>query len=238
MKYLFVCISIIFILFGVTATTNQHQSSCLAIQQLFIKIRDGKIPMAAAIQELKKLLVKLEQQQPNSTPTLVFPIKGYNCSAIGGKNGSGFIPKGYSFFDGNKHKGHPAHDIFIRDSNQDCLDDKTHLPVPVVSVSNGIVISAENTWADTSLLRGGNYIWIYSPQHHSLFYYAHQSTVTVAVGDVVKAGQTIGYVGRSGLNANKKRSPTHLHFMQLKISPQYQPYPVNPFSALCNNKPS
>lgn len=238
MKYHLLCISTILLLCAFSVTPQNQKPSCLALQQLFIKIRDGKTPKATAIQELKKLLVKLEQQQPDSTPTFVFPIKGYNCAAIGGKNGSGFKPLGYSFFDGNKHKGHPAHDIFIWDSNQDCLDDKTHLPVPVVSVSNGIVISAENTWADTSLLRGGNYIWIYSPQHHSLFYYAHQSTVTVAVGDVVKAGQTIGYVGRSGLNANKKRSPTHLHFMQLKISPQYQPYPVNPFSALCNNKSS
>jgi len=37
----------------------------------------------------------------------------------------------------------------------------------------------------------------------------------VALGDMVKAGDTIALLGRTGKNAWPKRSPTHLHFMCL-----------------------
>ena len=61
-----------------------------------------------------------------------FPIAGYNALNIGGENGNGYIASGYDYFDGNKHGGHPAQDIFIHDSNQDCKDDLTQKPVCVL----------------------------------------------------------------------------------------------------------
>jgi murein DD-endopeptidase MepM/ murein hydrolase activator NlpD len=51
--------------------------------------------------------------------------------------------------------------------------------------------------------------------------------VIESVGDVIKSNQVIAKVGRTGLNAYKKRSPTHLHFMVLKLNSNYYPQPIN-----------
>ena len=67
-------------------------------------------------------------------------------------------------------------------------------------------------------MRGGRYLWIYDPGNDLLIYYAHNQRLLVAVGTVVKAGDAIATVGRSGYNAAKQRSPTHLHLTALKIA--------------------
>jgi murein DD-endopeptidase MepM/ murein hydrolase activator NlpD len=85
------------------------------------------------------------------------------------------------------------------------------MPVEVLSNSGGIVVGVEKSWEDKSDLRGGKYIWIYAPSSKILFYYAHNSEVKVNTGDV------IAFVGRTGLNAFNKLSPTHLHLMCLKL---------------------
>jgi hypothetical protein len=69
----------------------------------------------------------------------------------------------------------------------------------------------------------GYYIWIYAPEENALFYYAHNNEVLVNVGQIVNAGDTIATVGRTGLNAFKKRSPTHLHFMKLVLDKEFYP---------------
>ena len=56
---------------------------------------------------------------------VTFHDRGYGPGSIGGVRGSGFRPKGYDFYDGNRHGGHPAHDIFVQDADQDALDDAT-----------------------------------------------------------------------------------------------------------------
>jgi hypothetical protein len=177
-----------------------------------------------------------------------FPLKGYNYHAIGG-NGDGYSDKGYRYLDGNKHGAHPAHDIFIADKNQDCIDDHTHKPVDVLAVDFGIVIACSNSWDTTSNLRGGKYIWIYhyqtttvttlknqtsSPITSSvgiLTYYAHNNAIFVKPGDTVKPGQKIAEVGRTGYNAYKKRSPTHLHFSAFHLVDDL-PVPFNPYQQL------
>ncbi len=233
MKHALLLITFLLCFSAFTQNNNNHRATCVSINQLITKIRDGQIELLQAQAAFKNLMIQLVQKSSLKQQQMVFPVQGYQCQAIGGKQGNGFKPVGYSFFDGNKHKGHPAHDIFIIDKNQDCIDDKTGKQVAVVSVSDGIVVGLDTTWKSNSLLRGGKYIWIYSRAYHSLFYYAHLSKAMVGIGDVIKAGQPIGYVGRTGLNAYKKRSPTHLHFMQLKINNQYIPKPSNPFSLLC-----
>jgi len=47
----------------------------------------------------------------------------------------------------------------------------------------------------------------------------------------VQAGETLGRLGRTGLNAYKKRSPTHLHLMVLSYR-QGEMVPYNPWSEL------
>lgn len=164
-------------------------------------------------------------------PGLFFPLMGYGPNAIGGRNGNGYRIEGYDFFDGNRHKGHPGHDIFIRDRNQDGLDDTTGKPVLVIAASSGITVSIHLGWAPSSPVRGGNYVWVYDPLTGRYFYYAHLSDVLVGVGQIISKGEPLGTVGRTGVNAYKKRSPTHLHFTVHESRDGY-PRPVNPYAEL------
>jgi len=211
---------------------------CLEFNTLNNKIRDSLIYKEDAYSEFQILIPKLKQYYYKSggkdyeEATWCFPVQGYNSKFIGGKNGSGYLPLKFDYLDGNNHSGHPAHDIFIYDSNQDCVDDRTKKEVNVLSMSGGIVIACDSVWKSTSDLRGGNYIWIYDPASNSIFYYAHNNRIFVAPCSFVEPGERIATVGRTGLNAYKKRSPTHLHFMQLKLDDKLYPRPVNCYKKL------
>ncbi len=160
-----------------------------------------------------------------------FPIEGYGIEDVGGTNGDGFVPNRYNFLQGNNHRGHPAHDIFIWDDNQDGLDDGTRKPVYVLAMTEGIVLATREDWTAGDTLRGGNYVMIYNPNRDRYYYYAHNNTVLVHVGDTVKAGQRISTVGRTGLNAARKGSQTHLHLMVLQITDE-KGKPVNYYNEL------
>jgi len=203
---------------------------------LYLKIRDSEISKEEALTKLKSLELLLKNhnmKSPNrkSEDRLGFPLKGYGPSAIGGKGGSGYQPEGYDFFDGNRHKGHPGHDIFIRDKNQDGLDDVNGRPIEVISVSSGIVVSANLNWEPSSPIRGGNYVWIYDPIKSRYYYYAHLNEIFVSVGQIVSKADRLGTLGRTGVKAYLKRSPTHLHFVVHHSVAGY-PKPINPYSEL------
>ena len=203
---------------------------------LYPKIRDGLIAKEEAQAELKTLETSLREVYLRNGGTrddggLAFPVMGYTPTSIGGKRGSGYQARGYDFFDGNRHKGHPGHDIFIRDKNQDGLDDVTGKPVIVISASSGIVVSLNREWEPSSPIRGGNYIWIYDPVKSRYFYYAHLDEVSVRIGQIVSQGGQLGTVGRTGVNAYPKRSPTHLHFT-IHPSGDGYPKPIDPYSEL------
>jgi len=203
---------------------------------LYPKIRERLISKEEAREKLKGLEILLKDFYLKTTnreqdDRLCFPLKGYGPSAIGGKEGSGYQIQGYDFFDGNQHKGHPAHDLFIRDKNQDGLDDETGKPVEVIAAASGIIVSVNLNWEPSSPIRGGNYIWIFEPIKSRYYYYAHLNEIFVKVGQVVSKGERLGTVGRTGVNAYPKKSPTHLHFTvhQLKNG---CPKPINPFIEL------
>lgn len=187
---------------------------CIRFDQLNTAIRDLKIKKADAKLQFQNLITELKAKSAsiNDNADWIFPIQGYNYKAIGGFKGNGYSDKGYSYFDGNKHTAHPAHDIFINDSNQDCIDDKTLQPVNVRTVADGVVIACCNNWDQNSDLRGGRYIWIYHPRQNLLTYYAHNRQIFVSPGYIIKKGDKIAEIGRTGFNAFKRRSPTHLHF--------------------------
>jgi len=212
------------------------QSKFLYFNDLNNAIRDGKIKKPEALAEFKMWMAWFRehyQPPPKDAPSVtVFPLAGYDAKAIGGKNGSGYVASGYDYFDGNRHGGHPAHDIFIHDKNQDCKDDATGQAVDVVSLTEGVVIATEMNWDPQSGQRGGKYIWIYVPASDMLLYYAHNQDILVRTMATVKPGDIIGRVGRTGLNAAKKRSPTHLHLMALKIDADGYPRPVNIYEML------
>lgn len=200
-------------------------------QKYEVLVRDGKIDKLVAKQKLVEIKSLIDKYCRNKnfkktySNIWTFPVENYDSKSIGGKDGNGFKPniiygpygvKGYDFFDGNKHGGHPAYDIFIIDKNQDCLDDRTLLPVNILSMKDCIVLSVNTNWQKGSQLRGGNYIWTYDPQEEMFLYYAHLDKIFVHPGQIVKSGEKIATVGRTGLLADNKKSPTHVHIMVLK----------------------
>ncbi len=215
-----------------------ERAACLTFQQLNDQIRDQTIKRADAQRQLTALLPRLDAYyqvaggQTYAITDWVFPLKGYTAAVIGGVRGNGYQPKGYDYFKGNRHGGHPAHDLFIHDQNQDNLDDRTRQPVQVRALTGGVVVALSKRWAPGSALRGGNYVWVYAPYARALFYYAHNATVRVEVGDLVRPGDVLATVGRTGLNASQKRSPTHLHLMQLRLNAQQVPVPTDCYRAL------
>jgi peptidoglycan LD-endopeptidase LytH len=232
--------SLTIIVFLVPAGFSQS-GPCEDFNTLNSQVRDGLISREDARNKIRELLLEIKEYyyqnggKDISDKEWVFPLKGYTSASIGGVNGSGYQPKSYDYFDGNRHGGHPAYDIFIYDKNQDDLDDYTGQPVSILSVSNGVVIACEPGWDAGSDLRGGKYIYIYDPAYDGIFYYAHNSKIFVKAGDIVKAGDVIAECGRTGLNAYKKRSPTHLHLMYLQVEDGY-PKPKNIYEELLNAK--
>lgn len=196
---------------------------CEEFNRLNTLVRDGKIGRQAAREELFRLTPLLKEyyyqnggkDYPQSD--WVFPLRGYSSRAIDGGRRHGYEPRGYDFFAGNRHTAHPSLDIFIRDQNRDDRDDRTGSFVPVLSLTGGVVVSLESSWEPGSKLRGGKYLWIYDPASDALVYYAHNRQLTVGLGAIVSPGDQIALVGRTGLNAFKKRSPTHLHITALKL---------------------
>jgi hypothetical protein len=223
------------------APVQFEENPCMASNRFCREIRDRQIKLSeagAGLDSLRKLVRDYYYKRggrDHKRTSWVFPVKGYTSSAVGGKLGNGYLENGYNYFDGNAHKGHPAHDIFILDSNRDCIDDASGEPVDILSVSGGIVFAWEPEWDTLSDLRGGKYLWIYDAAEDALFYYAHNDSLLVSPGDIVQPGDRIAVMGRSGANAWKKRSPTHLHFSFFKFR-DGTPRPVNIYHDLLKAK--
>jgi hypothetical protein len=206
--------------------------------QLIGQIRDTLISKENAIVKFKNIISEIKKNylqkiSIKSVDTLwTFPLQGYTAKEIGGVSGEGYIKNKGDIFDGYKHTGHPAQDIFIDDGDQDSKDDISKKSVNILSVTGGIVISCDSIWEDGSLLRGGKNIWVYEPLANYIFYYAHCNTIYKKMGDIIKKGDTLATVGRTGLNANKGRSPTHLHFMVLKLNKEFYPKHFNSYAKL------
>ena len=210
---------------------------CSAFNDFNNLIRDGLISKAVARPEFIVRLAAIRAEfylrggTDYSATQWVFPVAGYDAGAIDKGRNHGFVPSGYDFFSGNRHGGHPAYDIFIRDQNQDSRDDRSGKAVSVLSMTGGIVVALEKEWHKGSTLRGGKYIWVYDPANELLVYYAHNEELLVELGSIVKPGDLLATIGRSGLNAAKKRSPTHLHFSVLHVN-NGQPMPVRVYREL------
>ena len=183
-------------------------------------IRDNRIDRNAAerkIIDLDKGLLDSYGGKTGSSP-YHFPVKGYDPKSIGGRRGNDYSPAGYDFYTGNRHGGHPAHDLFIRDKRRSGQDSVTGTPAEIVAFADGVVIAVNTAWEYPSPIRGGRYIWIFNPEENLYYYYAHLEKVLISPGDIVHAGDTIALLGRTGKNAWPKRSPTHLHFMCLSFN--------------------
>jgi hypothetical protein len=233
-------INILFVLtsiFGFSSDTKSPFSSIsetnllIRFKKILENVREQKISPSDAKNEFKNVMKSIRELYPNTinpndANTLVFPLIGSHISAVGGK-GQGYYVKNFDLFDHTVSGSHPAHDIFIFDPDQDCIDNRKGEYIDVVSVSNGLVMAIQTEWADTSNYRGGNYVWVYDIERGGLWYYAHNRVVEVEAGQMVKAGDKLGEVGRTGFNAAMKRSDTHLHLMYLELDSELLPQPVN-----------
>lgn len=186
------------------------------------QVRDRKLARKQAVDSMRNFIEELNLYIIKNNPKVykdnewVFPVKGYTSSAIGGRNGNGFVVADFDFYDGSTG-GHPAHDIFIADRDQDAVDDNTKKPVKILSMSGGIVVETRKNWTtDMMDIKGGNIVYVYDNYTDGLFYYAHLNQVDVNVGDFVYPGMVLGTMGRTGKNAFPSRSPTHLHLMYVK----------------------
>jgi len=201
-----------------------HHSVSDRLSVLMKRIRDRQVARETARDSLQHLLAEARdiyyQAGGRDSPKSewYFPVAGSDARAITKGRRHGYIARGYDFYKGNLHKGHPSLDIFIPDRNHDCRDDRSGKTVQVLSMTSGIVVTAEENWETGSYLRGGRYLWVYDPGNDLLVYYAHNERLLVEAGDLVRPGDSIATVGRSGYNAAKQRSPTHLHLTVLKIN--------------------
>ncbi|MCP9764396.1 M23 family metallopeptidase [Lacihabitans soyangensis] len=207
-------------------------------KKLLVDIREQNITPLEAENEFKSILGILKKSYPNTLDSsqignFVFPLTQSDYSAVGG-NGSGFYIKNFNLFDHSVSGSHPAHDIFIYDPDQDCKDNRKQDYVDIVSVGNGVVLAVEKDWTDSSEYRGGNYVWVFDFERGGLWYYAHHRKVVVEIGQIVKPGDKLGEVGRTGFNAKNKRSDTHLHLMYLELDQDYYPKPKNYYVWLKN----
>ncbi len=205
-------------------------------KELLVNIREKKITPSEAESEFKSIMKVLKGAYPNTldsiqSSNLVFPMTKSNYNAVGG-SGTGFYVKAFNLFDHSVSGSHPAHDIFIYDPDQDCIDNRKQEYVDIVSVGNGVVLAVEKDWTDTSKYRGGNYVWVFDFERGGLWYYAHHRKVVVEPGQIVKPGNKLGEVGRTGFNAKNKRSDTHLHLMYLEVDSSNYPKPKNYFKWL------
>ncbi len=201
------------------STLPAFASVCDEWNALDKAIRDNKIGRKEAKQKIIELDKRLMEEYSGKTgkSPFTFPVKGYGRGCAGGTKGSDYKPAGYNFYDGNRHGGHPAHDLFIRDKRLTGLDDGTGKPTEIAAFTDGVVVGVNPAWEYPSSIRGGIYIWIFNPENNRFYYYAHLAKILVTPGDVVKAGDTIALLGRTGKNAWPRRSPTHLHFMCLSF---------------------
>lgn len=194
-----------------------------SLNDLIRLVRDAQIPQAQARTRLLQLLAEAKDRYYRSGGTdapkadWCFPVSGCDARAIAGGKKHGYVARGYDFYAGNRHGGHPSLDIFIRDRNRDSRDDRTGEPVQVISMTSGVVVAAEEHWEAGSRLRGGKYLWVYDPGNDLLVYYAHNQKLLLRVGDMVHPGDVLAIMGRSGYNAAKQRSPTHLHLTVLSV---------------------
>jgi murein DD-endopeptidase MepM/ murein hydrolase activator NlpD len=141
--------------------------------------RSGRYIVRVQPELLRGGSLRIEQR---TVASLSFPVSGRTRAAVG------------SFFGDEREGGRREHhgvDIFAPRET------------PVIAASDGFVTSA-----GTNRL-GGNVVWVWDPERNQSYYYAHLSRQAVKLGERVKAGDVVGYVGNTG---NARATSPHLHF--------------------------
>ncbi len=104
-----------------------------------------------------------------------------------------------------------------RRSHRYAIDLFAHEGTPVIAVSRGLVVLADKDWSPENLFsttsrKGGNAVIVFDPDRNQFYRYCHLGQVKMSAGDLVAAGERLGDVGHSGLNASQAGHGGHLHF--------------------------
>ena len=104
----------------------------------------------------------------------------------------------------------------LRRCHKDAIDLFTEEGSTVRSITWGIVVLGEEGWRSshpfaTTSRKGGNEVIIFSPATKEFYRYCHLGDISVHDGNIVRAGDAIGTVGHTGLNASRKNHGKHLH---------------------------
>lgn len=118
-------------------------------------------------------------------------------------------------------------------NHPDALDIFTQEGEKIFSITNGIVIVADKNWKENDYfsshsMLGGNGVIIFDPENNQFLRYAHLNQVYVNAGDVVLAGDVLGTVGHTGLNAQKPGHGNHLHLEINKLKKIKNEYKIIP----------
>lgn len=185
-----------------------------------VLIWDRKIDRDAAIDSIEYYIpLAVKEFKTHGIPTTkrnawAFPMSGWTSVTYRDK-GQDYKDEKFDYFQGGESKGHPAHDIFIVDKDNDGIEDSVGTKIYATSMVNGLVIGVHSVWKVGDFYRSGNYVKVFDPESEALFYYSHLDSVFVVPGQIVKAGDPVGYVGRTGRKAINGR--THVHIAYYKI---------------------
>ncbi|MFA6106434.1 MAG: M23 family metallopeptidase [Patescibacteria group bacterium] len=107
----------------------------------------------------------------------------------------------------------------------DAIDLFTSEGAPVSAMTDGVVALAENGWKKEDRLstvsyRGGNTVILFSFAKKDFYRYCHLASTPLKAGDFVSAGDSIGIVGHSGMNASLPGHGGHLHLENNKLDPE------------------
>jgi len=199
-------------------------------------IRDKEIDSDDAVDSISMyvtLTIKLCKKMGmnfTSRDNWVFPMSDLSKTSYR-DNGFDYRDEDFDYFQGAEFYGHPAHDIFILDADSNAIEDSTGKHVNAVAMVSGVIITAYGRWKMGDFGRAGNYINLFDPKSKGIFYYSHLDSVFVRSGDIVKAGDVIGLVGRTGRKALFGK--THVHIGYYKIIDGY-PKPIDILKDLYN----
>lgn len=190
-----------------------QREACRLWEQVEQAVWDGKADRKEATAKFIELWPMLTAGDPiipsEHTWQWVFPLPGHNSDNWSVQS---YMPALHKFYDGPKAKGYPAIAIYARDRKREALDDRTGKPIPVVSATDGYVVSARKFWQDTDTNPLGIYLCIFSPTEKRFFYYAHLGKTKVGVSQLVNKGDVIGWLGRTGKKVVERNRGTHLRF--------------------------
>jgi murein DD-endopeptidase MepM/ murein hydrolase activator NlpD len=195
------------------------------------QVRDSRIGRGAARADFVAAGAALRKfYRGPQTNRWFFPLVGYGGSDF---EDSSYKPKGFDYYRGTRGGArHPAVDIFVKDRLHRGLDDHDNKPILVRAAFSGVVVSVQQAWRPGDRWRGGVYAYVMEPATGRLAYYAHLSQLSVDSGQPIKRGEVIGRLGRTGKNAWKERSDTHLHFMWMVFHPRGSFDCLNPIARL------